>query len=252
MFVTDDKGKHRNRILVWTLAAAVFVIAMLAVITAPPRESPEKLVWMTSAQLTQTLKPGKWTLLKYKMLRWPGPWRWMGSKKPQIHIETRVVAFPNGTTWQIGRADFCRTNLQGQIAWIATPEQLEKFRGSLKQARADILDVMRVTVADGMQASISSGSIMGGSTAFLGSSLHMLTKIDHGAMRLLVEAASTQAAEPAVVGGVQTNVTITCRATIPNGGALVVKNGERSDSGTNYCIIIICTAIDAKGNPIKL
>src|SRR5262245_1548041 len=115
--MSSETTHRRKRRLIWAIAGIAFIAAVLTVVLSFPRESPEKLVWMTPAQMTQTLKQGRWTLLKYKIMRWPGPWRWFTSHKRQISIETRVLNIPHGATLPIPQSELCHTNAKGEVAW---------------------------------------------------------------------------------------------------------------------------------------
>jgi hypothetical protein len=105
-----------------------------------------------------------------------------------------------------------------------------------------------------MQASIASGNTPAGTSAFCGTTAQLLAKIERGAFKLFVEANSSDSAPQHSTSAavVQTNISIACRTTVPNGGALIASNPGSAVSGTNYCMIISCIAIDAKGDPIKL
>src|ERR1051325_2619782 len=151
----SEIGPHRKRRrLVWALAGIAFIAAVLAVVIGRPPETTEKLVWMTPAQLTRTLKPGKLTLLKYRVMRWPGPWRWFTSHKRQILIETHLVELPEGTGVQAPQGGFCQTNREGKVAWIVEAEDLEKVSEAFSASGANVRSVGRVTTCDGMQASL--------------------------------------------------------------------------------------------------
>jgi hypothetical protein len=252
--MSSETTHRRDRWLIWAIAGIAFIAAVLAFIMTSPREKPDKLVWMTPAQLTQTLKPGKLTRLKYKIMRCPGPWRWFTSHKKQVSIETSVVAIPRGSALPTAR-ESGRTNLEGELVWIVGPEELKKVKDALSAAPGkDTRTVMHLTTLDGMQCGISSGNTLNRTSAFCGTIGQMVAKIEHGAFKLVVDVTSTEEAPPKLISatGVQTNISIACRAIVPNDGALIVTDTNRGISGTNYCMIISCAAVDSAGNPIKL
>jgi len=243
----------RKRWLIYTFAAIVVVGAVAVVLMTPRRETGDKFVWMTSAQLAQTLKPGMLTRIKYQILRWPGPWRWFQSHKPVIQIDVQVLDIPNGRVLApLAQVDSCWTNHDNQVAWIVGTDELKNVNQALKGP--EVKGDMRLTVADGMQAAIATGTAIPATSLFCGTSAQLLSKIDHGKFKLLVQATSTEPApvHPLVTASMQTNLSIACRALVPNGGALIIEDCANRHSGTNCCMIISCVAIDPKGNPVKL
>jgi hypothetical protein len=210
-------------------------------------------MWMTPDKLARTLKPGKLTLLKYKVLGWPGPWRWMQKPKKAVLIQSRVLAAPKGITLDIEHSILCRTNTDGTRVWIIPPEGLQPLRIQSNSSNGIVeRSGARLTLLEGTQAQISNGSFSRGNTGFCGLAVNVLPKIVHGSFNLLIGATSSDM--KLTSAETQTNISLSCRAMVPNGGALVVSgNGAGNDgSGTNYCLIISAVAVDSKGNPIKL
>jgi hypothetical protein len=109
---------------------------------------------------------------------------------------------------------------------------------------------MSMTTGSGMRASMSSGN-PGPWGAFCGASLDVLPKIHQGQFSMFVRAESTQPITN-VVAGVYTNLSVSCRATVTNGGALLLRHiDESADPAVSYWLLKV-TAVDAKGNPIEL
>ena len=244
----------RKRWRIRILAGVVVIAAIMAVVMTSPRETPDEFVWMTPAQVAQSLTPGRLTRLKYKVMRWPGPWRWFPRSKRVIRIHMQVLAVTNGVVPAFAQVDSCWTNRDNKVAWIAGPDDLKEVEQNLKDSGAKTKGEMSLTVPDGMQASMASGTAIPATSSFSGTSAQLLAKIEHVKFNLLVEATSSEPAPPHAIltAGVQTNLSIACRALVPNGGALIVEGAGNGVSGTNYYMIISCVAIDSKGNPITL
>jgi hypothetical protein len=246
----ETKPLRQSR-LVWTVTTILFITAVLVVMLSSP-EKPESFVWMTPEQLALILKPSKLTQLKYTVLRWPGPWRWFQGRKTLILIESRWVALPAGTDLPIEHPLLCNTNRDGARIWIVPAEELASFKTQVKMVTGlEEKAQMRLTTAHGLQSGMLSGSSAPAPlSAFCGFAADILPKIADGSFKLLlgITASEPDTSAQAIV---RTNLSFACRAIVPNGGALIV-DAAKNNSGTNYWVIVSPTAVDAKGNPIKL
>ena len=105
---------------------------------------------MTPAELTRALKPGKLTLLKYKVLRILGPWGQYLGRKRLVLIDSRLLSISQAASRQIELAAKCCTNADGARAWILPAAELAAFKNRLKQLPgAEVKNEMRLTMADG-------------------------------------------------------------------------------------------------------
>jgi hypothetical protein len=237
-------------------------IVMLAIIVfcllTGWKDEPKSFVWMAPDKLAQSLRVGKLTQLKYRLLRLPGPWRWYTSRKVHILIEMPVMTFSTQAATQASPEGLCLTNGEGMRAWILPPEDLKKWRLQLKGVQGAVVEnAMRLTTYDGGQAAISQGNSFptGTSSVFSGIRADLLPKVRKGSFNLVVGLTSTEtiSSPPGTISGVQTNFAAACRVMVPNGGGLVVDAGKGKDgAGTNYWFIVSPVAVDAKGNPTKL
>jgi len=233
----------------------MFIAAILCVVISAHHKLPEKFVWMTSEALTRASKPGKLTLLKYKVLRWPGPWRWFKSGKTIVQIDARFLAVSNSVPFAVDDLIPCYTNAQGVRAWVVLPDELVRLKQQSKtQPGVDLRDAMRITTIDGGQAQIASmTTIPGSGGAFCGSVVDVLPRVIHGSFTLLIGATSTEtnSSPNSATGSLVTNICFASQAIVPNGGALVVASPtDVQTSRTNYWLIISSTAVDGMGKPI--
>jgi len=251
---TNMTGRGHQRRLIWGLAATVFIGAVIGVVLTSPRKTPDRLVWMTPGKLAQTLRPGKLTLLKFRILRWPGPWRWYVARKRTLKIESQLYTTPNESPLRIEHFTLCSTNAEGLRAWIIPPEEMLALAIECKMSPGvQALGGAAVTTFEGGQARVSSGSNPAGVNGFCGIMLDILPEIERGSIKLLLGVTATDwiASPSGTTVGVETNISASCRAMIPNGGALLLQGANRG-SGTNHWMVISAMAIDAKGNPLKL
>ena len=250
-----ETGRIRVFKASWILTGAVFLAALVCLTFTSTHKTPEKFVWLAPDQLAHSLKPGILTQLKYKVLRWPGPWRWFEGNKTRILVESTLLAVSSGNSLQVEHSILCQTNSEGARVWVVSSEELLPLKEQCKGSPAvEERSSMRLTTFDGGQGRIACGTsvAVGSQALFSGLTADILPKLLNDSCKLLLGVTST---EPLLSTNfaVRTNISFSCRALVPNGGALVVDAGNSAPAaGTNYWLIISPTAVDAKGNPIKL
>jgi hypothetical protein len=232
---------------VWLFVLVLFIVAALAVVITAPQRKADEFTWMMPAQAAQAMKPGKFTMMKYRILRWPGPWRWFARRKPAIAIGCQVLAskdWPNTAdnhSW--------RTNVDGQLGKVLIRRELADWKEAFKSHGSEARMEMHITTSDGGQATITDGTTSPAMPAFCGLTLSVLPAREGNSFRLLLSGTWTEATSaPSDMGiRVRTNMAIACRAIAPNGGAVLMQAADQ----TNWWLIS-CVAVDSKGNPIGL
>lgn len=224
------------------------------------RGSPEQnLVWLTPAEFRQATQPGAFTRIKYTIINLTGPYlRGFWRYKPQITIDSSLMTFSAAASQATDLGNPVATNSAGLRAWILSPNDLQNLQKRLKSiSGVALVSRPRVSTANGIQSQLSVvDSAPAGSKALpVGLTIDLIPKVANGSIKLWVCAIST--ARPAAplenASLIQTNVAISCQTSLPSGGGLVVDAGPaKGVGGTNYWFIISPTAIDARGNPIKL
>jgi len=80
-------------------------------------------------------------------------------------------------------------------------------------------------------------------------------EVRSGSIQLLLGVTSTESVgSPATnAAALSTNLAVACRVLLPNSGGLVVAGRKTGDlRGTNFWLILSTSAVDARGQPIKL
>ena len=222
--------------------------------------SPDRtLVWLTPAEFRQTTRPGIFTRIKYDIINLTGPFlRGFFRYRPQINIDSSLMAVSAAASEATDLGNPTATNTAGLRAWVLSPNDLQRFQRGLKtNPDAAVVSRPRISTANGIQAQLSVGQSApaGGKSIPVGLTIEIMPKVANGSLKLLVRFVSTEkAASPRGDSAfIRTNLAVSCQALLPNGGALVVDGGSATPaSGTNYWLIVSPTAIDARGQPIKL
>ena len=181
---------RRTALRLAVAAAGIFLpaITILFVITASPSQ---KVVWLTSANLTRSGQTGLFTGLKQKVARLMPQfvWRFWWSQ-PQINIDSNLLTIPAEAAKRTGLGASAATNAGGMRAWILSPAQLKTFRQQLKTlSGVESLGSPRVTILDGRQVRVSVGSPVqvAGKVTPVGLTVDLTPKVVSGAIRLIVE-----------------------------------------------------------------
>ncbi len=234
--------------------AAILVLAIILLLLCLPSVQP-KFAWLTPAQAAQANRPGPLTQLKYKLIRLAGPlMRYFPSHRPQVMINSYIFAIPAKLGETTPDASGI-PNADGANAWILSPAELFSYQQRLK-ANPDVslLFSPRIMTSSGVQTRSSIGQLVPGYYTNVGVTLDAVPTVSGDSVNLLVNATDTQVSGRVMVSGtaVETNLSVVCRARIPNGGGLVVicrKTGV--PGGTNRWLIISPMLVDATGKPIK-
>ncbi len=219
----------------------------------------QKLVWLTPAEFRQTTQPALFARIKYTIINLTGPFlRGFIRVRPQIDIASSLMTLTTAAGETTGLGPPAATNSAGARSWVLAPDDFQSFQRRLKTiSGAAVLSRPRISTASGGQSQLSMGeaTIPEGKSSRSSLTIAIIPKVANGSIKLLVCATSTEV--PASPGAnlplIQTNLAVSCQALLSNGGGLVLEAGPtKAGAGTNYWLIISPTAIDARGNPIKL
>jgi hypothetical protein len=204
------------------------------------------MMWLAGNPLATRSSPGTWSKIRFQIIKITYPvWRHFYKGGPQVLIEARLLkpsqisADQLTPTW--GGA--ISTNGSGSRAWILSAEKLKESRNSMNEVFAANSGIsMRVTLGGNAGAAqIRSGQ---GADTF---TVDVAPRITQRAIRVAIGGLWSESGPPP-----RTN-TVNCQALLPNGGALIVEGSTNGhDPNVRYFFIFSATAIDSRGNPVKL
>jgi len=235
----------------------LLAIAFLCFHSTPP---DGKVVWLRPDELARIENGGPLARIRDKLMQWTAPlWKSYWSSQPQILIDSSLLTFSAAETDQTGLGAPVATNRDGMRAWILSSAELSAFRQRLNSIPdASLLNRPRAQTAAGASAQTFVGSTarLAGKNVPIGLTLDLAPKVRSGSLELLLGVTSTEMIVSPSANATQvlsTNVALACRVLLPNSGGLVVAScNARHSYGTNYWLILSPTAVDARGNPIKL
>ena len=237
--------------------------AAWVVFESGPHEQPFQ--WLSPAEANRQWHPGLFESMRNRILRWPPAWRLLTRNRQVVRIDSQVITFPGVVYAPELKARSRETNQNGDVAYLldradladaevafASPAASPRTALNSKTAEGErnrfmLGSAMRLTTGVGMRSSMSSGN-PGPWGAFCGATLDVLPKIRHRQFSLFVRAESTQAVTN-VAACVFTNFSVSCRVTVTNGGAFLVRHVDKM--ALSYWLIRV-NAVDSKGNPIEL
>ncbi len=233
------------------LGILLLVVILLLALILP---SDPNVVWLTPSQIAGPKQSTVFARYKYKLavLVWPFIHNyWHGH--PSISVNTSLLTLSSTAMEQTGLGAPFATNASGLRIWILSPTELASFRKRLSlNASGFVKSVMggpSVQTADGMQAQVSAS----GPTNSL--TVDIIPKIVLSSIKLTIGVTGTEliVSEPGIPGVTRTNLSVACRVLVPNAGGLVMESGTTKDSSGNTCLMIASpTAVDSRGNPVKL
>src|SRR5580704_3180170 len=241
-----------------TLIALLAILILIAIVatTLPSPTSGEKIAWLTPAQMAQAKGGGRLANLEQRFQWLINPFHRLFHRGPKalLLFDSSILDISAASGAQLSLGAPVSTNADGMHAWILSPPELNSFLKRLKETpNISTVSRPRISTADGVQSKMSVGNtiLVGGALSLVGLSMDLTPKVSGDTFKLLVEVTDTEtntAVSPGLLS-FKTNFTIACRATIPNGGALVVDAGN---SGTNhYWLVLTPQLMDAAGKPIK-
>lgn len=236
--------------------AALFALLALLVIILLLLLRPEpsgKISWMTPAQMNFAATGGVLGRVKTRLEWLIHPFRRYIQRKPraEIMLNATFYSLPADSTNSFDLGAAASINADGKRAWILPDTELPSFRKRLESTRGVTpLSSPRMTTVDGMRSEMSIGNTIpiGGTMSFVGLSIDLFPRISKDNLNLLIAATSTEtnSSHPPIL---RTNLSLACRASVPDAGALVLDAGN---SGTNhYWLLLAPSLIDPAGNPIK-
>ena len=197
--------------------------------------------------------------LKDKVISLTAPlWRRYWNTRPQILIDSRLLTLSAKAADQSGLGAPVAASHDGMRAWALSPTELSDLLQRLKTTpEVSLASRPRAQTASGTSARTLFGTIavVAGKSVPVGLTLDLSPRVRSGSIQLLVGVTSTEwVVSPSVSAAVlRTNLAVACHVLLPNGGGLVVSGGnKRGFRGTNHWLILSPTAVDARGQPIKL
>jgi hypothetical protein len=238
------------------LSVLLLVITLFFTLTSRPLPP---VAWLTQAEMARRTQPGPLTRLKDKVISLTAPlWRRYWNTQPQILIDSRLLTLSAATADQTGLGAPVATNTDGMRAWILSSAELSGLLMRLKTTpEASLLGRPRAQTAAGTSARTFFGNtiLVAGKNVPVGLSLEVSPKVRSESIQLLLAFTSSESvASPAAnAAALRTNLAVACRVVLPNSGGLVVNGGLTNGlGGANYWLILSPTAVDARGQPIKL
>jgi hypothetical protein len=240
----------RRKSLLFMLLVAVILVAIVSSVVwiAAPRRN---LTWLTPAEATPATPPAFFNRVRNQIrsLVWPW-WQRFRRVQPQINIESDLVVIMPQAVQQMALGAPASTNALGLRGWVLGPQDFTALQQRLKSNPGAIVRCRpQIITSNGRPAR----SVLGSSGFSLDVSID--PKIIGSEIRLLIGAVATEQTEPAgaKAGNVRTNLAVACRVLVSSAGGLVVNAaGATNAAGGSYWLMISPTAVDARGNPLKL
>ena len=197
--------------------------------------------------------------LKDKVISLTAPlWRRYWNTQPQILIDSRLLTLSAAAADQTGLGAPVAASRDGLRAWVLSPAELSDLLQRLKTTpEVSLLSRPRAQTAPGTSARTFFGNtvLVAGNNVPVGLTLDLSPEVRSGSIQVLLGVRFTESvASPAPnAQTVSTNLELACRIFLPSGGGLVVAGGSIGNlRGTNYWLIFSPTAVDARGQPVKL
>jgi hypothetical protein len=248
--------RGRRRFTLALLGVLLLVIVLFLLLASKP---VTPFAWLTQAEMARLTQAGPLTRLKDKVMILTAPlWRRYWNRRPQILIDSRLLTLSTAAAEQTGLGAPVATNSDGMRAWILSPAELSSFLQRLKTTPdASLLSRPRAQTAAGTSARTFFGNtvLLAGNNVPVGLTLELSPEVRSGSIQVLLGVRSTESVGSTATNAaaLSTNLAVACRVLLPNSGGLVVAGGNSRDlRGTNYWLILSPTAVDARGQPIKL
>ncbi len=237
----------KSRAIRCVFAVFTLVLAVLILILAIPDTQPPRFTWLTPQQV----QPGPIEKLRDRFMRWTSPlWRGYWSRQPLVFVSSTLLNVPTTSASQFELGAPIATNNHGAMVWMLSAAEHTTLREKLKTMPKEmILGSPRVQTAAGTRAGVSMLNGQAGLT------MNLMAKASRASWMLTMGATLTESAQPATSNlmALQTNFAVTCRAMIPNAGALVMRSANSIvPTGTNHWLITSPVTVDARGKPVKL
>lgn len=261
-------GKKLSGRLVFALSVILFLAAAVAWVISEGRPHEQPIEWLSPSQSNRLWRPGLLESIQNRILRWPPAGRFLARNRQGVRIDSHVITLPKVVYIPELKSQLTQTNPTGDVAYLLDRANLVDAEVALASPAASprlplnsktqegernrfvLASSMRMTTGSGMRSSMASGNTAPGG-AFSGATLDVYPIVRHGRFSLFVRAVFTQPVTN-LIAGVFTNASISCRATVPNGGGVLVRHvDETANPAVSYWLIKV-TAADAKGNPIEL
>jgi hypothetical protein len=244
---------RRRRIRVALLLAAVVLLSAVLILAVQAMRS-EKLVWLTPAEFARTSRPGPLTSVKNELKHLTRPlWRQFRKSKPCFTIGSELLIFPSTRRDNLGLGASVRTSGSGLRAWILSPTELTNFQARIKSMpKAEVAGQTRTITGSGMRTRMFMSNSPGLAMFASAVTVDVVPKVTASSIQLLVGVTSVQGI-PAQQMSAITNFSAAFRALVPNNGGLIITDSDSKDpDGKTYFLIMTPSAVDPRGNPIKL
>ncbi len=238
-------ARHRRPILLLVSAGLLFLgVGLFFALRSVPDND---LVWLTPAQLAQVSKPGLWTKLKSSLRNRVRPLLpYFRRSRPNIVVGTELWwRTDEEARRETPPRPALSTNAEGVLVWELSPAELARLR-----TQSHPIPMNSLVAPSGVRGVLS---VPGGLTrdGVLIVRCDVTASYLSGSIRLLLGVTPNPLPPPppGQAGPKRSNFDLACRASFPNGGALLIEEPGPAN-GTNYWLLVSATAIDARGNPL--
>ena len=245
-----------RRFIIALVALVLFVAILLAVSTASRKE---KLTWLEGNTLSRAMQPSPYTRLKFKLVRLTAPlWRWHRPRRPNVKVNARLVEItPGGPAAPILLGSATATNADGTRAWILSAEDFSALKSKIAGGGTPAITETSITVYNGgpARATMGPASMYGVANPVpVGLTIDVVPSLAAHSIRIILSSTYTKLTNPGAANfRVTTNFAAACRALIPNGGGLILENANTNTAaGTKYLFLVSPTAVNDRGDPLKL
>ena len=248
------KRKRSRTLFIAVIALIILAVATLALLV--PHSSDEKMLWLTPAQMARAKQPRPLTRLKNRLEWVISPFRRFFHRRPKAMLlfDARIYNLSDASADKIQLGQPSSTNADGALAWILSASELSSFRDQLKAMPGlSLVNSPVIQTAEGVSAQLQTGNTVkvGGSFVMVGLTVDLIPKVSGNSYKLLIGVTDTEtnAVAPSASPSIKTNFAMSCRASIPNAGALVIDGGKSGEK--HYWLLLMPTLIDTTGKPIK-
>jgi hypothetical protein len=191
-------------------------------------------------------------------------WAWLWRLKQavvrpaKVNVECRVTAFPNGPDLRsalvLNPPDFTATN--GVQVWLLGDGELKRLRSACESIPgAEFPFAPRISTADGIEASLFSGStlVLNCATNETGLMFNCFPRVyrDRTIRSTVVRLSETVTNEPAATAGapvvsLRTNLALAARVQIPRNGGVFLLDAAPGEAARRRMGVIISAKVPAK------
>ena len=234
------------------VAVGILLLFILAITYGRRERRVQSFRWLSPVESTSYFKSPPYERFEFKILRsWPLLWNLYAKTHCHLNVRNQCYTVIGDNRQLINLDSSSQTSNDGTEAWVLTGAQLTSFRaanrsllgsGRVFESLITTLEAMQTGVGQLMPADGTPGSQ---AHSF---EMNLRPEIANHKLRLVISAKliDQDIRAGGVIAASSTNLDVSCLATVPNGGALVV---QRSRPDKDYWMVISVQATDATGAP---